>query len=76
MVLEMSVEQEGSGWTFVQSEALTLKVTKMKNKAMGSYIPFKPRSLEGNALRSPYAITINAKNFDTASEGIRQTLLI
>ena len=64
MVLEMSVEQEGSGWTFVQSEALTLKVTKMKNKAMGSYIPFKPRSLKGNALRSPYANTINVKNVE------------
>ena len=62
MVLEMSAEQEGSGWKFVQSEALTIKITKMKNKCMGSYIPFKPRSSTGNALRTPYANTINVRN--------------
>lgn len=65
MVLEMSTdEKEGSGWKFIQSEALTIKITKMKNKAMGSYIPFKPRSLKGNALRSPYANTINVRNVE------------
>ena len=61
-VLEMSAEQEGSGWTYVQSEALIIKIVGMKNKAMGSYIPFKPRSLRGNALRTPFANTINVRN--------------
>ena len=62
MVLEMSAEMEGSGWVFVQSEALTIKFATMKNKAMGSYIPFKPRSVKGNALRSPFKHTLNVRN--------------
>ena len=63
MVMEMSSsELEGSGWSFVQSEALILKITNMKNKTMGSYIPFKPRSVRGYALRSPISHTINVRN--------------
>ena len=64
MVLEMSAEQEGSGWVFIQSEALTIKIVRMKNKAMGSYIPFKPRSVKGNVLRTPFKHTINVRNLD------------
>ena len=62
MVLEMSAEMEGSGWVFVQSEALTIKIVTMKNKAMGSYIPFKPRNVKGSALRSPVKHMINVRN--------------
>ena len=36
----------------------------MKNKAMGSYLPFKPRNLKGHALRTPGKYMINVKNKD------------
>ena len=61
-VLDLDVETEGSGWSFVEAEALTIQIVKMGTKKMGSYIPFKPRNMRGNPLKSPVSHTINVKN--------------
>lgn len=61
-VLDLDVTAEGSGWSFVEAEALTIQIVKMANKKMGSYIPFKPRNENGNPLKSPVSHIINVKN--------------
>ena len=63
-VLDLDVPTVGSGWSFFEAQALTINIVKMVGKKMGSYIPFKPRNDNHNALKSPISHTINVKNQD------------
>ena len=61
-VLDLDVPTVGSGWSFFEAQALTINVVKMGAKKMGSYIPFKPRNDNFNALKSPASHIINVRN--------------
>ena len=61
-MLDLDVPTVGSGWSFLEAQALTINIVKMATKKMGSYIPFKPRNDKFNALKSPAAHIINVKN--------------
>ena len=63
-VLDLDIPTSGSGWSFLEAQALTITIAKLPPKKMGSYIPFKPRNANYNALKSPAAHIINVKNKD------------
>ena len=74
-VLDLDVPTVGSGWSFFEAQALTINVVKMAAKKMGSYIPFKPRNDDFNALKSPISHTINVKNTENDKCAIYNIIL-
>jgi hypothetical protein len=63
-VLDTDVDQEGSGWSFVSSEAFKIQIIKSGGKTMGKHLEFKPRNERGNVMRSAVSNIINVKNED------------
>lgn len=63
-VLDLDVQAEGSGWSFVCSEAMMIQITKHASNKMGSYIPFRPKNIRGNVKRNVFNNMINVKNED------------
>lgn len=63
-VLDMNVEHEGSGWSFINAEVLTITITKLNTHGMGSHINFQPRNKNGNLIKALLNNTINVKNRD------------
>lgn len=63
-VLDLDVNHEGSGWTYVNAETLTIGITKLKTHGMGSHVIFQPRNAKGNIIKALLNNTINVKNQD------------
>ena len=63
-ILDLDVDTEGSGWSFVCSEAMMIQITKHESKKMGSFIPFRPRNVRGNIKKIAQSNMINVKNTD------------
>ena len=63
-VFDLDLEMEGSGWSFVCSEAMMIQITKHASNRMGSYIPFRPKNMRGNLKRNVQSNMINVKNED------------
>ena len=63
-VLDLDTEHEGSGWSFVNAEVMTITITKMKTHGMGSHIIFQPRNEKGNIIKALLNNTTNVKNQD------------
>ena len=61
-VLDLDVQHEGSGWSFVNAEVLSLTITKLTTHGMGSYVDFRPRNKKGNLIKALLNNTINVKN--------------
>ena len=63
-VMDLDVEQEGSGWTFVSAEAFKIEIVALKTNTFGQHITFKPKNVKGNSLRAVLTNTVNVKNWD------------
>ena len=61
-VLDLDVQHEGSGWSFVNAEVLTITITKLTTHGMGSHVDFRPRNKKGNLIMALLNNTINVKN--------------
>ena len=63
-VLDLNVDFEGSGWSFLNAEIMTITITKLKTHGMGSHVIFRPRNEKGNMIKAILNNTINVKNQD------------
>ena len=63
-ILDLDVENEGSGWSFESPEVFTIEFVKIQTKKMGQYIPFNVLNTNGNVMRGVTNNTINVKNDD------------
>ena len=61
-VLDLSMENEGSGWSFVNAEVLTVTITKLSTHGMGKHVNFQPRNKNGNLIKALFNNTTNVKN--------------
>ena len=63
-VLDLDTEHEGSGWSFVNAEVMTITITQIKTHGMGSHVIFQPRNEKGNIIKALLNNTTNVKNQD------------